>query len=298
VVQQTPIQATLLTEPRRFEPEFDASQLAPLEQSERPDGGMRDIDAPNLAPLPRVREAPAEPYRLPDVSEAPAEPLRAEMPAVDPPAIQAVDTPAETPPAEVPAPRLPPLRALAQLAQTYLLTEGPGGALYLVDQHAAHERITYERLLARHRAGAVQAQALLLPQLISLPPHAQQALLAAAEELASWGLLLEEADQGVEVRAVPAGLALDDLPTVLADLAGHVSGAGGPRPEDRRDATLATLACHTSVRAGQSLTLVEQQALLDQLAGCDGPRTCPHGRPTLIVITQHQLERQFGRLGA
>jgi DNA mismatch repair protein MutL len=111
-------------------------------------------------------------------------------------------------------------------------------------------------------------------------------------------LLLEDAEQGVEVRAVPAGLALDDLPTVLADLAGQVSGAGGPTPDDRRDATLATLACHTSVRAGQTLTLLEQQALIDQLAGCDGPRTCPHGRPTLIVITPHQLERQFGRLGA
>jgi DNA mismatch repair protein MutL len=61
---------------------------------------------------------------------------------------------------------------------------------------------------------------------------------------------------------------------------------------------LATLACHTSVRAGQTLTTIEQQALIDQLAGCEGPRTCPHGRPTLIVLTKHQLEHQFGRLGA
>ena len=68
---------------------------------------------------------------------------------------------------------LPPLRALAQLAQTYLLTEGPGGALYLIDQHAAHERVTYERLLGQHAAGTIQSQALLLPQHVPLPPDVQ-----------------------------------------------------------------------------------------------------------------------------
>jgi DNA mismatch repair protein MutL len=193
---------------------------------------------------------------------------------------------------------MPPLRALAQLAQTYLLTEGPAGALYLVDQHAAHERITYERLLAQESAGTIQSQALLLPQDIALPPGAQQALLAAQEELAAWGFALEETDGGVVVLAVPASLALDELATTLTDLAGHLGGNGGHTPADRRDATLATLACHTSVRAGQALTMLEQQALIDQLADCQGPRTCPHGRSTLIVITKHQLERQFGRLGA
>jgi DNA mismatch repair protein MutL len=193
---------------------------------------------------------------------------------------------------------MPPLRALAQLARTYLLTEGPGGALYLIDQHAAHERITYERLLAQHAAGAIQSQALLLPQEISLPPDAQQALLAAVDELTAWGFALDEADRGVLVRAVPAGLVVEDLATTLADLASQLRGRGGQTPADHQDALLATLACHTSVRAGQALSLLEQQALIDQLAGCEGPRTCPHGRPTLIVLTRHQLERQFGRLGA
>jgi DNA mismatch repair protein MutL len=279
----TPIQNALLTEHRGA---GEARELPfPVAPRARAEAGV-ELDAPIItqaagsehaeqAPAPSVREAPAEPYSapLPEQEPAAAEPAAA-------------------------APRLPPVRALAQLAQTYLLTEGPGGALYLIDQHAAHERVTYERLLARHRAGAVQAQALLLPQTINVPPGAQQALLAASDELASWGLALAEAEHGVEVRAVPAGLALDELATVLADLAGHLGGSGGPTPADRHDATLATLACHTSVRAGQVLSLVEQQALIDQLAGCDGPRTCPHGRPTLIVITQHQLERQFGRLGA
>ena len=100
-------------------------------------------------------------------------------------------------------------------------------------------------------------------------------------------------------------LATSAEPAVLArleecvnDLAGHLSVGGGRTPSDRHDLMLATLACHTSVRAGQTLTAIEHQGLIDQLAGCEGPRTCPHGRPTVIVITKYQLERQFGRLGA
>ena len=214
----------------------------------------------------------------------------------------AAPPPLSVPPAQSdaahPALHLPQLRALAQLAQTYLLTEGPNGALFLIDQHAAHERITYERLLTQHAAGLLQSQTLLLPQYVALPPSAQQALLGAADELADWGFVLAEATGGVDVQAIPADLALDTLATTLPDLASHLGGSAGHGPNVRRDAMLATLACHTSVRAGQTLTAIEQQALIDQLASCEGPRTCPHGRPTLIVLTKHQLEHQFGRLGA
>ncbi len=229
--------------------------------------------------------------------ETPAAPLSSSAPAWDAPATPPDAAERAQPVPDTRTAGLPPLRALAQLARTYLLTEGPGGALYLIDQHAAHERITYERLLAQHAAGTIQSQALLLPQDVPLPPDAQQALLAAVDELAAWGFAVEEAGHGVQVRAVPAGLVVEDMATTLADLASQLSGRGGHTPMDQRDATLATLACHTSVRAGQTLNLVEQQALIDQLAGCAGPRTCPHGRPTLIVISKHQLERQFGRLG-
>jgi DNA mismatch repair protein MutL len=242
-----------------------------------------EAERPNTPARPpaeqRLREAPAS-YDAPHRQPAP-------IPS----------TPADEPPAAR-ARGLPPLRALAQLAQTYLLTEGPGGALYLIDQHAAHERITYERLLAQHAAGTIQSQALLLPQHVPLPPDVQQALLGATDELADWGFALEEAERGVQVRAVPAGLAIEMLETTLADLASQLGGRGGRTPMDQRDGLLATLACHTSVRAGQTLSLVEQQALIDQLIGCEGPNTCPHGRPTLIVVTKYQLERQFGRLGA
>ncbi|MBK9714915.1 MAG: DNA mismatch repair endonuclease MutL [Kouleothrix sp.] len=290
-----PIQAALLDRPRGGDRQAAYPFPAPPADRgwpPRPGGAAaeRTSDSESerrLAALQALEQRPAQ-LRVREAPEPPPGDSEAEPPAM-PPA-------PEVPPAHAPA--LPPLRALAQLAQTYLLTEGPGGALYLIDQHAAHERITYERLLAQRGAGVIQSQALLLPQQVALPPGAQQALLAALDELVAWGFELEESDRGVQVRAVPAGLAVEQLANTLADLASHLGGSGGQTPDDRLDATLATLACHTSVRAGQTLSPVEQQALLDQLAGCEGPRTCPHGRPTLIVLTKAQLERQFGRLGA
>jgi DNA mismatch repair protein MutL len=264
-----------------------------------------------VAPAPQAMpEPPRVQERLLDASvakvPAAAAPLTTPQakpsikPEVAPIPVPSADTPLRTASAAAPQSQssMPPLRALAQLAQTYLLTEGPEGALYLIDQHAAHERITYERLLAQHAQGHVESQALLMPQTVVLPPQAQQTLLAAEEALASWGFRIREGDGGVVVESVPLGIEISDMRSTLADLASHLDDQGKNTLLDQRDLLLATLACHTSVRAGQSLSLAEQQALIEQLQACAGPRTCPHGRPTLIVITKHQLERQFGRLGA
>jgi DNA mismatch repair ATPase MutL len=290
----TPIQAALLVDQPQYDQPLDRRPAMRLAESgwmePAADGNTytreQDMDAARrLAALQAIAQQPLAPHD-PTTASAPTQP-------------PAISTPRETSGhPDRPAPRLPALRALAQLAQTYLLTEGPEGALYLIDQHAAHERITYERLLAQHAAGVLESQALLLPQHVALPPPAQQALLGAADELATWGFTLDEGEGGVNVLAVPTGLRLESLATTLTDLASHIGGGRGETPTARRDAMLATLACHTSVRAGQTLTTIEQQALIDQLAGCDGPRTCPHGRPTLIVVTKYQLEHQFGRLGA
>jgi len=296
-IQRPPIQATLLEEfrddtvaqRRWFDRPADAAWADPT--SDRAGEHPVDVGVGPSAALEqrrsegRVRETPA-PFVARDLAPTPEE-ASAPTPDNDAPVM-----------ATTRAPGLPRLRALAQLGLTYLLTEGPDGALYLIDQHAAHERITYERLLAQHDAGVVQSQALLLPQQVDLPPDAQQTLLAAANELAAWGFALGMTGGGVQVQAMPVGLAIEVLATTLADLASHLGGSGGNTVAGRRDALLATLACHTSVRAGQPLALVEQQALIDQLSSCEGPRTCPHGRPTVIVITRNQLERQFGRLGA
>jgi DNA mismatch repair protein MutL len=99
----------------------------------------------------------------------------------------------------------------------------------------------------------------------------------------------------VRVRSAPASVPADEIPRALAELADHLAGRGGSTPADRREEMLITLSCHTSVRAGQSLSHEEMRQLLRQMEACASPRTCPHGRPTMILMSPGQLERQFGR---
>jgi DNA mismatch repair protein MutL len=167
--------------------------------------------------------------------------------------------------------------------------------MYLVDQHAAHERITYERLMRQRGAGAIERQGLLIPQLVELPPAAHELLLGHAGVLEEWGFTIEDFGSQLRVRAVPSGLREGGLAAALLEVADHLAGRGGSTPDDWREAMLTTLACHSSVRAGQPLSLAEMRELLAQLERCAAPRTCPHGRPTMILLSTTQLERQFGR---
>jgi DNA mismatch repair protein MutL len=183
---------------------------------------------------------------------------------------------------------------VGQVGLTYIVAEAPEG-MYLIDQHAAHERITYERLMGQHAGGAVESQGLLLPQSVPLAPAASALLLGNPERLAEWGFTLDAWGEGVLVRAAPATLPAEQLSQALHELADHLGGRGGSTPLDWREAMLTTLSCHTSVRAGQPLSLDEIRHLLRQLEACHSPRTCPHGRPTMILMTPAQLERQFGR---
>jgi DNA mismatch repair protein MutL len=168
--------------------------------------------------------------------------------------------------------------------------------MYLVDQHAAHERVTYERLMALRGAGALERQGLLIPQTVELPPAAHALLLGNADALDEWGFTIEDFGASLRVRAVPTGLRDGDLAAALLEVADHLAGRGGSTPEDWREAMLTTLACHSSVRAGQTLSLEEMRELIGQLERCESPRTCPHGRPTMIMLSTTQLERQFGRI--
>jgi DNA mismatch repair protein MutL len=298
----------------------DTEQLAFEAENAVPEVGNSG-EARSIAPVPEpqtsdqwagIREKMGE-YR------APADPIQVDRPTRPEDATERVPanhpansiTPADPVPANrhVPAeagivtsdsipsePRLPRLRALAQLARMYLLAEGSDGDLYLIDQHAAHERITFERLMEQRGRGAIESQRMLIPQIVVLPPATQAALLGAKHDLAEWGFEIEETEQGVRIRAVPASVAADEIKAALLEVADHLSGTGGSTPDRWREEMLVTLSCHTSVRAGQPLTSAEQQALIDQLARCQGPRTCPHGRPTLIILTKQQLVRQFGRI--
>lgn len=189
---------------------------------------------------------------------------------------------------------LPPLRVVGQVGLTYIVAEAPEG-MYLIDQHAAHERITYERLMRQHANGAVESQGLLLPLAVPLGPVPTALLLGNAERLAEWGFVLEEWGEGVRVRSLPTTLPAEEVSRALHELADHLGGRGGSTPLDWREAVLTTLSCHTSVRAGQVLSHEELRQLLRQLEQCVSPRTCPHGRPTMILMTPTQLEKQFGR---
>jgi DNA mismatch repair protein MutL len=202
----------------------------------------------------------------------------------------------EGPNSQFPTPgRLPPLRVVGQVAQTYIVAESPDGMI-LIDQHAAHERVTYERLMTQRGTQAFDQQSLLIPQTLDLPPAAHALLLSNADLLNEWGFAIEEFGMSLRVRSVPAGLRENTLSAALLEVADHLHGRGGSTPDDWREAMLTTLACHSSVRAGQTLSFEEMRQLLTRLEQCAAPRTCPHGRPTMILVSGTQLERQFGRI--
>jgi DNA mismatch repair protein MutL len=212
--------------------------------------------------------------------------------------------PAGAPPREAGAPvRFGELRVLGQLLATYLLCERPDGLL-LVDQHAAHERILYERLRAQWLDEKVARQALLLPETVELDPGAVAALEAAADATARLGFEVEAfGETAVVVRALPALLAGRSPERLVRDLADEVSGARAAdaafRPGSRAlmdaDRTLATMACHSARRAGETLSASEQRSLLAELDTIPWAPTCPHGRPVAVPLDRDEIERRFAR---
>jgi DNA mismatch repair protein MutL len=203
--------------------------------------------------------------------------------------------------AVAPAPplRFGELRSLGTLLATYLVLEAKDGLL-LVDQHAAHERVLFERLRAAWRERAIESQRLLVPLTLAVPPGQLARLSERASQAAAFGFELEPfgADT-VLVRAVPALLAERDpgaLVRSLLDvwLAPEAAGARGPSAEDS-EALFASLACHAARRKGEALPPSEQHALLDALDAIPWAPTCPHGRPVAIPFELAEIERRFGR---
>jgi len=192
---------------------------------------------------------------------------------------------------------MPPLgHALAQLHGIYVLAQNEAG-LVVVDMHAAHERIVYERLKASRQAQVPAVQRLLLPQPFAVDAHEQAAFEDQAEAMAALGLELQVAGEGqLAVHAVPAALAHADpvqlARSALADLSEQGSGRG---LQQREDALLATLACHTAVRAGQRLSLEQMDALLRDMEQTPGADQCNHGRPTWVQWPLADIDRWFLR---
>ncbi|HVO21337.1 MAG TPA: DNA mismatch repair endonuclease MutL [Anaeromyxobacter sp.] len=189
------------------------------------------------------------------------------------------------------------LRYIGQHARTYLLCEAPGGALVVVDQHASHERLLFQRLREAFRRRELAVQPFLLPQVVTLPPAAARALEAGAGELGRLGLELEAfGGDSFAVKGTPALLAGVDLARLLADLAGQLAEVErGSAVDEAFHGILATMACHAAVRANQELGPEEARALLEGLDGIDFKARCPHGRPVVFELSLADLERQVDR---
>jgi len=186
--------------------------------------------------------------------------------------------------------------ARAQLHDGYIVAQ-TGDGVVIVDQHAAHERIVYERLKRQRAERAIPRQLLLIPEIVELDSGSAQRLLEAAPALEELGLGLEGFGQGaVLVREVPAAIADGDIAGLIRDIADHIADWGGPLALERAaDHVLATFACHHSVRAGRRLRPEEMNALLREMERTPNSGQCNHGRPTYVELKLADIERLFGR---
>ena len=199
--------------------------------------------------------------------------------------------------AATPRETLPVLRVIGQAHETYIVAEGPDG-VYLIDQHAAHERVTFERVKARFDENVIESQPLLEPVTVDLAPGVMTTVHEHLEELNRVGWGVEEfGGNSLIVRSVPAPLAVrasgDGAGNVFVTVLDELSEGG--TGESWRERMFASIACHSSVRAGQTLSIDECRDLIRQLEKADQPNTCPHGRPTIVQLTVGDLEREFKR---
>lgn len=186
--------------------------------------------------------------------------------------------------------------ARAQVHENYIVAQTRDG-LVIVDQHAAHERIVYERLKASLANGGVARQGLLIPVIVTLDPDDADGLIEKADELAELGLVLESFGSGtVAVRQTPALLGETDIDGLVKDIAADIRSEGGTRAlKDRLQAVASRMACHGSVRSGRRLQAAEMDALLRQMEATPYSGQCNHGRPTYVSLSLADIERLFGR---
>jgi len=186
--------------------------------------------------------------------------------------------------------------ARAQVHETYIVAQTQDG-LVIVDQHAAHERIVYEKLKVALERNGVARQILLIPEIVELDEADVERLVARAEELAGYGLVLEAFGPGaVALRETPSLLGQIDGAGLVCDLAEHMSEWDETLPLERRLMQVASsMACHGSVRAGRRLKPEEMNALLREMEATPNSGQCNHGRPTYVELKLTDIERLFGR---
>jgi len=193
---------------------------------------------------------------------------------------------------------LPIMRHVGQIGATYLVAEGPDG-LYLIDQHAAHERVLFEKLMTQHEHRSIPSQALLSPQVVQVPPSSARILEEQLPILHHFGFTIESfGPNAFQIRAIPALFSGTEPSAALRALVEDFEEDETPL-QNEVEARIAARVCkRMAVKAGKALSIEEQRSLLIDLENCESPRTCPHGRPTMIHLSVDMLERQFGRKGA
>ena len=198
-----------------------------------------------------------------------------------------------TPSPLTPSRALPTLRVLGQVHTTYIVAEGPDG-MYLVDQHAAHERVLFERVSSDADDSSADVQSLLEPVVVELDVRQNELVETQGELLEHIGFRVEPfGDRARLVRGVPGLLSESDPTRSLIEVLDLMAEGGGFESWQERAAY--SVACHGAIRAGKTLTQQEMAGLMHQLEECGQPHTCPHGRPTMIHLSSGHLEREFGR---
>jgi DNA mismatch repair protein MutL len=191
--------------------------------------------------------------------------------------------------------RLPLLRVVGQVGQTYIVAEGPQG-LYLIDQHAAHERVLYEQMMAQHQGRDVASQALLEPLVLDLDPLLAGVLGEHLAALNGLGFQIEAfGGSSFLLRAVASVLVVPDTQAALVDILELLRQGEDPLADQAEEQLIAAVCKRAAIKAGQTLSVEEMQQLVRQLEQCESPRTCPHGRPTVLHFSVEQLEKEFGR---
>jgi DNA mismatch repair protein MutL len=267
-----------------FRPE-GAGGAARIYQMDRPGAAARGLARAAQAPGPGFADASAAAPGLAGLAGAAALSARAE-PA----------EPADAPGGDAPPGAHPLGAARAQLHETYIVAQTADG-IVIVDQHAAHERLVYERLKAERTAAGIAAQALLIPEVVDLSADDAARLLEHAGALAELGLAVEPFGGGaVVVRETPAILGEVDAAALVRDILDELAEAGESGALGQRiDAVLSRMACHGSVRAGRRMRAEEMNALLREMEATPHSGQCNHGRPTYVELKLDDIERLFGR---
>ena len=203
--------------------------------------------------------------------------------------------PAEPGPAA--APDIRPMIPLGQFRDTFIIAVDDEG-IAIIDQHVAHERVLFERVMQRLTSGPLESQRLLMPILLELGASAHQALLGRLGELARLGFELESFGEGtIKVDAVPALLGLENSSQALRALAEDLEGLDrGAQVQDAVQRIAATMACHAAVKANAALTYEKMAYILDELRETAYSTVCPHGRPVMLRLTRREIEKNFERI--